>query len=1013
MPNYIHSPYNGMRLGTRSQLCINTYKMKRPLHLFVQNLVKKKLKSSKAFAIASFIFVTIVEGHELLASQQRIRFNSLTIDNGLSHNHVYSCLQDQYGFIWFGTEAGLNRYDGLRFKIFSQHTTGSSSFAGTSAGALLLDHQGLLWIATWGDGLVCFDPKTDQFWHYYPQTHRRGSIRAKRVQSLYETRNGFLWVGGYQSGLERMDPSTRLFQTIPFATNEEKRFSPNSRVWAICENDKGRLWIGTGGGLFYLDPDAKQLKRAEAFPELRTAVKALLYDQTGNLWIGTKNGLRALTSTHEEHQPTWPTIDQPLLPKNDVRALLQDSLGRIWIGTNGDGLFLWDPLNEKLEHFQHHLTDRSGLTHNRIESLFEDRSGVLWVTTSGGGINKLYLTPKNFKHYSNHLFPNRNNEQIDISAIYEDSQGILWIGTYGQGLNAIHRESGQTWSYFTQTVKNSLLRDNIVRALTEDSRGNLWIGTYNGGLSILEPNRQSFYHFEPSDNKEGLSHFRIRALYRDSKGQMWVGTEAGLDLFLSHENRFQQEFASANSELTKQFGRIYTILESQESFLWLGGENGLASWDPEQKAFRLHVGGSPQVQSLKNVHSLFEETRDRLWIGAYGGLYLFEPYRKSISLFQNEDKRVREVYGVLADSNAKLWISSSLGLSSFDLKTNRFHDYDTKDGLQSNVFTQGAFFQNTHNEMFFGGAEGFNSFFPNQIQNRTHKPSVVLTGFHVFNKELRFDKPIFQLDQLSLHHSQNVFSIEFAALDFVAPEKNYYAYQLQGFDKTWISAGQQHSATYTNLDPGTYTFKVKGSNSDGIWNEEPARLRIIITPPFWRTLWFLSLIILAALALFSFRARSIRKNTKLLENRVEERTKSLRESNKNLTAIAQELRQTQEQLVESAHQAGMAEIASDVMHNLGNALNSVNISVTLLRKNVQHFRPDFLGKLLTLFEQHQDDLFQFLTSDAGGAFRRRDSDRGSGSSGLGIGVISTSKGIMTGHKARRQKLGGELLALVW
>ncbi|NIR63280.1 MAG: histidine kinase, partial [Aliifodinibius sp.] len=486
-----------------------------------------------------------------------------------------------------------------------------------------------------------------------------------------------------------------------------------------------------------------------------------------------------------------------------MQTIFEDAGGVIWVGTFGGGINKYDPNRIKFRHYRHVPNDPNSLSHNQIFAIEEDsrNSQILWIGTFGGGLNKFNRITGEFTHYRNDPDNPFSLSEDFIQDVFVDNSGTVWIGTAANGLDKFDPDTEEFISYKHQPGDSNSLSDNRIRSIDMDSKGILWVGTYGGGLNKLNQETDTFtsYKHDPQNSKS-LSNNVVKVILEGSKGQLWLGTlGGGLD-------RFNRE-----TELFTHY-----------------------QYDPDDTSSLSH----------NVVQSIYQDKDGILWIATYGGgLNKFNPQNETFTHFTEQDGLPHNsLYDILADKKGHLWISSNRGLSKFNPQNNMFRNYDINDGLQSNEFSSGASHKCKDGEMFFGGINGFNRFYPDSIKDNPHVPPIVITNFQKFNQDIELDRPVSQLEELVLSHKDYVFSFKFAALDYSSPEENQYAYMLAGFEENWNYSGSRRFVTYTNLDPGEYVFRVKGSNSDDVWNETGASIQITIIPPFWETWWFTALI---------------------------------------------------------------------------------------------------------------------------------------------------------------------------
>lgn len=817
-----------------------------------------------------------------------LTFEQISIEHGLSQSIVYCILQDQKGFLWFGTEDGLNKYDGYNFTILRHDPHQPNSLSYNEIRALYEDSSGALWIGTFFGGLNKYDPAMQRFTNYRNIPGDSQSLSHNNVRAIYEDTFGSLWIGT-DDGLNKFDRTTGTFVRFQHAADNPNSLSDNV-INAIYQDRAATLWVGTNGGLngaiLHANGDLPVFKPYRHDSSDRRSlssdtVNAIYEDRAGALWIGTQNGLSRLIHTAEAIASfsfiryQYDPLNSNSLSHNDIRVLYEDENGTLWIGTNGGGLNLLDRERRTFTRFQNDPHDPASIGYNQVYAICEDRSGLIWLGTYGGGVSKVINRQKPFALYQPD--PNNSNSlpQEIVWALYEDENGILWIGTHGGGLTRFDRTKNLFTHYQHDPRDPGSLSNNIVR-LIYPVRGDpnvLWIGTHGGGLNRFDLKSGKFtrYLHDP-DDFTSISHNELRSIYQDLSGALWIGTNGGglnkavLSASEASSPKFihYQHDPNNPASLSNDFVRaIYEDPQEAGRVLWIATQGGgLNRFDRATETFRHYRADANLPNSLNNdyILCLHADQTGILWLGTWGGgLNKFDREKGVLAYYTTrEGLPNNEIYGMLEDEAGNFWISSNHGLSRFNPKTEIFKNYSVEDGLQSNEFNGGAFFKNKNGEMFFGGIHGFNAFYPQDIKDNPHVPAVVITGFSKFNKDVRLETSITATQQLKLSYKDYVFSFEFAALDFTVPMKNQYAYKMEGLDDEWIyTDAKRRFATFTTLPPGNYTFRVKGSNNDGLWNESGASLAIAIHPPIWRTEWFqiLTALLLLGLIYFGFRQR--------------------------------------------------------------------------------------------------------------------------------------------------------------
>jgi DNA-binding NtrC family response regulator/ligand-binding sensor domain-containing protein len=833
----------------------------------------------------------------------RLKFDRLMIEDGLSQSIVNCIMQDRRGFMWFCTEDGLNQYDGYTFTVLRNNPQNDNSLSQNYTLCIAEDKSGFLWISTFYGGLNRYNPESGEFVHFRADPETPNALAHDIVRTLFVDSDGFIWAGT-DGGLTRFDPGSG--QSVSYYNNPHHPQSLcSNRIRTIAEDRQGFLWIGTDEGLCRFDKkkelfDGYFHDPADVNSLSHNAVRKIFIDRGGTIWIGTNGGgLDKLTFsadgraqfTHFQHSPGQPTS----LSHNQVFSICEDHLGALWIGTNGGGLNLFDRSSQTFTHFTHDPRDPQSISYNEIYDIAVDQGGVMWLGTYGGGISKLSRLSEQFVHvHADARSSNGLNHNI-VWAIAEDKEGILWLGTHGGGLNRYDRLN-QSWNYYRNQPNNrNSLSNDFIRVIHLDKAGLMWIGTNGGGLNRFDPKSERFtvYRHDP-DNPASLSHDELRCIFEDRDGVLWIGTNGGgLNKFNRAQGTFKHYLNQPTQSTSISNNFVRAIYQDDEGFLWIGTQGGgLEKFDPATEKF-VHYRSSPaNPNSLcnDNVFSIHGDGAGNLWLGTWGGgLDKFDRKTEHFTHYtQEQGLPDNAIYGILEDDSGHLWISTNNGISMYNPSNETFKNYNTDDGLQSTEFNGGSFFKSSSGEMFFGGINGFNSFFPETIQENKHIPPIVITSFLKFNRPQPMQK-LLNNGALKLSCKDYFFSFEFAALDYTAPDKNRYAYKMEGLDADWIyTSASKRFASYTTLRPGNYVFRVKGANNDGYWNETGERLNISISPPFWQTWWFRAAAAMITMLALYFaleqRIKTIRRKRLELEQRIKERTEA---AEKLQTALAE------------------------------------------------------------------------------------------------------------------------------
>ncbi len=876
---------------------------------------------------------------------QHLRFDHISLEQGLSQSTVFCMLQDSQGFMWFGTEDGLNKYDGYNFTIYKHDSEDPNSLSDDWIEAMLVDSSGTLWIGTRQGGLDRYDIDLDHFTQYQNDPENPSSLSDNEITTLFQDQEGVLWIGTGSGGVNRFDQENGRFIIYQHDPNDSNSLSSN-RVSVIYEDQDGALWIGTeGGGLNRFERENDGWRHyihdsTDPHSLRHNTITAISEDQSGTLWVGTGGGgLERYDQENDEFiHYQHDADDHESLSSNDISAIYNDREGILWIGTRDEGLNRLDPEKEGFSHFHNVPVDQYSLSSSYISSIFQDRESVLWFGTIGSGINKLDPGRSNFALYQND--PNDPNSLGDnmVRAFYQDEKGPLWIGTMFGGLDRFDRETGK-WHHYRHDPDNpNSLSDDFVSAIYRDRSDVLWIGTLSG-LDRIDPVTEKVTRFQPEpDAAPGAPSNKVRTIYESQTGDFWIGTNGGLYRFdrkkESWGHPYRHEPGNSNS---LSDDRIFSFLEDRQGRIWIGTfGGGLNRFDPGTDTFTHYQNDPDDPLSLSNniVISIFQDREGTLWISTPGGLEKFDPATDEFTHYREKDGMASEsVNCAIEDGDGYIWLSTIKGLLRFDPQGETFRNYDITDGLQSNEFNGNACLKNDSGEILFGGINGFNTFFPDQVQDNPTIPPVVLTSLVQDGEDVNLGMAIGSADDVTFKWPDNAFEFEFAVLSFAHPEKNQYAYYLEGFEESWNEVGTRRYGQYTNLPGGTYTLRLIGSNNDGVWNEVGHALKITIVPPIWQTWWFrgTAVFLLLGVAFFGYRQRikNIESRSRNLEMQVKERTAELQWEIDQRTQIEEVLRNRE---MEKA----VADERSRLARELHDSVTQSLYSLTLFTEAARH-----------------------------------------------------------------------------
>ena len=814
------------------------------------------------------------------ANAQQLDFERISSQKWLYQRNITCVTQAPSGYIWFGTNNGLYRFDGYTIKEYKHDAHNANSISHNNVNCLYADKSGILWIGSWG-GLTRLDPSIGSFKRYKYDSQNVHSLSNNDVRAISEDPNGNLWVGTFGGGLNKFSRTSREFTV--FQNNPQSAGSISSNyINTIMRDRNGDLWIGTRRGINKLEPESLRFTSYQSMSDENddqaSANVACVYEDAQNrIWFGTfgggllqldrRNG-KLWSYTHDIKSPTT-------ISSNTIFSLEGDGDGKMWIGTP-EGLNLMDLSTGELQLVQNDPENPKSLQNNDVRHIYRDRSGVIWTVTAEGVALHSTLSGRFKKFQRNPNEPKSLTSNI-INAFFESNDGSIWIGTR-DGMNRFNKNTSAFEPIILESETKGEPISNEIKSILFDSKNRAWVGTTTG-LCLFDPEtgQAKVYRYDPV-NPNNLNN-EIHTIIETRNGELWGGIRRGLVKF-DPETGFFTLFRPDPLVSDNQIANsVYTILEDRFGNFWIGTlGGGLSEFNRSTKKFRTFRNNPTDSTSLSHnsVISLHEDQFGFFWVGTYGG-GLNRMDRKSgrfINYTARNGLPDDIIFSIEEDPGGNLWMSTNTGLVKFDTKSKNFRNYDVLDGLQSNEFTIGASLRCKDGEMLFGGISGFNLFYPDSIQENNFIPPTVITQFKVMDKEVNPGEGIIELE-----YNQNYVTFEFSSLSYALIEKNQYAYKLEGFDEDWTYCGNRRFVSYSNLGPGEYTFRVKSSNSDGLWNESGTSLRMVIARPFWKTWWFIVICSLLAVALLyiilRLRVRNINARNQLLEEKVRIRTSEL------------------------------------------------------------------------------------------------------------------------------------------
>jgi diguanylate cyclase (GGDEF)-like protein len=800
---------------------------------------------ARAHASLALLLILIGGGSREVLGATPMRFERLGLDDGLSQQRVLAIAQDKQGFMWFGTEDGLDRFNGYSFQHLRQ-TRDASGLPDAFITDLRIDPAGRLWVATDGGAVLWRAPGEQHFHSILTGVADSTAKGLDCVRVIRFDRTGQLWIGSREAGLARLDPRTGQLARYRHQATQPASLSDDS-IFALLVDRHGVLWVGTHTGLDRLDPATGTFQHVPLEPGRRTAVFALAEDRDGLLWLGTSAGLihldPAIGIRSRFHHDAAKARS---LPAEQVLALHLDAGGRLWIGTPG-GLALLDPKSDAFDVYRNDPADPYSLPDDYVLALEEDRNGLLWIGTRFGGIGR--WNPRTWSLGQHPAGAEEGMSSRNVMAFTQDEAGRLWVATFAGGITIVDPRGAQPRTlHRARTAGSPGLSDDKVMALLTDREGVVWAGTMTGGLDRIDPRTLAVttYSHDPNDPST-LGAPGVMSLLEDSSNRLWIGTYGGglsrLDRSTGLFRRYLPDAVNPGNPAALSANRVTALAQDRTGRLWVGTDGGgLNVLDPNTGRFFHLEHTANQQRSLggSTVYSIYVDPRGTVWVGTRsGGLdrvvgSALAPEAIRFDNFNERDGLPNDtVYGIHADTAGRLWLSTNYGLARFDPGTGEFRSFHRSNGLQAEEFNFGAHYADRAGRLFFGGARGYNAFDPATVSFDTSPPSVVLT------EVLESGKPVPLTNPLSMPrlHYRDVVSFDFAALDFAAPRANVFAFRLEGFDRDWEHAGTQHRVTYTNLPDGHYTLHVRAGNPDGVWNEAGFELPFDVDPPAWLSRW--------------------------------------------------------------------------------------------------------------------------------------------------------------------------------
>jgi len=832
------------------------------------------------FCIASLLVLSQQTAYSHIPSHV---FHQLSIKDGLSEGTVRSIVEDKRGFMWFGTEDGLNKYDGYKFTVYKTDVNDTFSISSNNIKCFFNDSKGNLWIGT-RHGLNLYDPVQDIFYNYNSPRYEALKTIMGDIEEITEDAHGALWIVSGTDGLIRITSLSTPADNFLF------RAKGNAAIFVSIEHDgRDHFLIGTNDGLLRFN------KTQHSFEDLRDTyvrglhVRDIALDKNNNIWLATTKGLRfvdRMTGTLRSYNHK--TFDANSINGDNTNRLLWLD-DRLLVCIDGAGLDMFDPASERFFHYSKETGTQ--LSSNNITAIYKDSKGTLWVGTFLNGVNFSNITTNFFVLVKNNAASDKSLKTGVVTSFLLDSKGHFWIGTDGGGLYCKQAGSEEYKNYNAETAK-PVIGSNAVLGLEEDKEGNIWAATYAGGATRLSPNGDfAIYRHDPR-NVQSVAWDKLKAV-KEYNNEIWTSSfGAGLSVFNKKTNTFRHYKYDPSDLKSIPSDWVYWFFEDSEGKFWIATFDGLARYYPESDDFETFKFNLTSGMDKNYVFDIYEDSRKNLWLGTNsGGLVLFDRQHKKFTSY-TKDSGISDntVKTIIEDNLGNLWLATNNGLTKFSIDSKKAVAYTIHDGLPPVSFYYNSKYKDPSGNIFFGTNEGYLIVNPTLSVEDNSFPQVVLTELRIFNvpvvpkAENTFIKThITEAREIRLPYDQHSLSFEFAALNFSIPRQNYYAYKLEGFDGDWNYTGKNRIAKYTNLNPGTYIFKVKASNNEKIWEEEATSFRVVISPPFWQTWWFKTACLLTAalliLLFIYFRTRQVRQRNKWLQDQIRERTRELQDAN--------------------------------------------------------------------------------------------------------------------------------------
>ncbi len=818
-----------------------------------------------SICLAVFWFLVFFLSPSVVAQVPEFAFQHLRVEDGLSQSTVRVIFQDKMGFMWFGTDIGINKYDGTEFTVYKYNAEDSLGIPSNFIVAIYEDSFGALWIGTGYSGLSRFDREHEIFNNYAFEPGNSESISSNIIRVIFEDSRKNLWIGTAGGGLNLYNRKADSFTHFTHDSLNTKDIGSNF-ISGIAEDKNGNLWMASPEGLLInynlLTGEWKHIdlfSRGES-DQFTTTFCHIMVDSDNDIWFSTEKGIYIYDQQLQKIKHITKGSSNRFLNEDAVSDVEEFGNGIFLIATDHGGLNVYNKRTGLFTYHRHSRYNDFSISNDQIYSIYKSPDGIFWIGNYHGGVNIFTPSARKFKQYNHLLDGNSQFNEGSVLTICEDADKNIWFGYDGLGIDVYNPFTKSVRHIGSVAGKTNTISSNVVVELFKASNGDIWVGTYLKGLSIIDHSTGKIRNYVHDPLKpDGLGANNVWSIFEDSNGKFWIGLHGnGLDRYDPNTGKFTHYKHDPHDSLSLSNNDIYKIFEDSEKNIWISTRNGLCLYNPETDRFRRFVSGNiPGSIFGICVYDIYEDDKKQLWVGTDQALNLLNKKKMTFTVYQETDGlNGNAVLSILGDRKGFLWISTNKGLTRFHVKTGKFRNYDVSDGLQSNEFNYVSVLHSSSGMMFFGGKSGFNFFYPDSVFDNPVPPPVYITQLTLFDrvigprqhkdilsKHINFEKRII------LKHNQSVISIAFAALNYSNPRKNQYAYKLDRFNDDWVKIGNKHEVTYTNLNPGKYVFRVKGSNNDGKWNEVGATLEIIVLPPWYKTIWFKVLLYVSIIGL--------------------------------------------------------------------------------------------------------------------------------------------------------------------